>query len=367
MFACLFWAVQFLMLYKSASADKRIMFWFMLTATFLYFAHVCYFERHYSVLSWSDSIYSFANLAVYPLYFLYVQKVTRNVFSTTQTLLLLSPAFLVFAANVAGYISNTPAQREFFFRTYLYRESMGMMPEHWSLLNITHTIARFVFPVQVIFAMSYSVKMIKDFSKRIEAFYADPDSRNLNFLSTLMWFMIATSVCSLLCIYFGKSFFVSNNFLLAFPSAAFSVLLFLIGWDAYRRSFSESVFATDREAADSNVTENNRTQFEDELIENFKILLDKEKIHLKPDLKVSDLTNLLHTNRNYLNKALAQHYNASFADIINKARIEHARQLLDDHPDISLYDVMLQSGYTTESTFYRNYKKFLGKTPKAHR
>ena len=56
MFACLFWAVQFLMLYKSASTDKRIMFWFMLTATFLYFAHVCYFERHYSVLSWSDSI-----------------------------------------------------------------------------------------------------------------------------------------------------------------------------------------------------------------------------------------------------------------------------------------------------------------------
>lgn len=48
--------------------EKRIMFWFMLTATMLYFGYFCYFNQYVSVIPFTDTLYSFANLAVYPIY-----------------------------------------------------------------------------------------------------------------------------------------------------------------------------------------------------------------------------------------------------------------------------------------------------------
>ena len=48
----------------------------------------------------------------------------------------------------------------------------------------------------------------------------------------------------------------------------------------------------------------------------------------------------------------------SFADYINRLRIEHAERLIEEHPEMSMNEVAESSGYHSLSSFYRNRKKF---------
>ena len=100
-----------------------------------------------------------------------------------------------------------------------------------------------------------------------------------------------------------------------------------------------------------------------ELLERIRRLVNDEKLFLYPNLKVSDLATRLHSNRNYIYHAINVVMGTSFSDYINGLRIDYASQLLEAHPELSINDVMVKSGFTSSSAFYRNFKKFKGTTP----
>ena len=95
--------------------------------------------------------------------------------------------------------------------------------------------------------------------------------------------------------------------------------------------------------------------------------MSEEKLYLYPNLKVSDLAMRLNSNRNYVYNAINVEMGISFSDYINGQRIDYASQLLEAHPEMSINDVMIKSGFTSTSAFYRNFKKFKGITPTAKR
>ena len=92
-------------------------------------------------------------------------------------------------------------------------------------------------------------------------------------------------------------------------------------------------------------------------------LVDSEKLFLQPNLKINDLAVRLRTNRNYIYQAINVTMGMSFSEYINKKRIEYARQLIDENPMMRLTEVATQSGFTTISTFYRNFRQFQGCSP----
>jgi AraC-like DNA-binding protein len=53
----------------------------------------------------------------------------------------------------------------------------------------------------------------------------------------------------------------------------------------------------------------------------------------------------------------------SFSDYINGLRVDYAARLLEENPDLSINEVIIKSGFTSTSAFYRNFKKFKGITP----
>jgi AraC-like DNA-binding protein len=57
----------------------------------------------------------------------------------------------------------------------------------------------------------------------------------------------------------------------------------------------------------------------------------------------------------------------SFSDYINGLRVDYASQLLEERPELSINDIMIKSGFTSSSAFYRNFKKFKGITPTGKR
>lgn len=78
MFACGFWTVMIACnLYIDGRNRGRMMLMlFMAMATLLYAGHCVFLNRFYSDMPLFDSLYSFANLAVYPMFYIYIVSMT---------------------------------------------------------------------------------------------------------------------------------------------------------------------------------------------------------------------------------------------------------------------------------------------------
>ena len=88
-----------------------------------------------------------------------------------------------------------------------------------------------------------------------------------------------------------------------------------------------------------------------------------EKPFLNSNLKVADLAALMGTNSRYISRCINICENRSFSDFVNDYRIEHAKQLMIQHPEIKVGSAGTASGFSNEQTFFRIFKQATGQTP----
>ena len=53
----------------------------------------------------------------------------------------------------------------------------------------------------------------------------------------------------------------------------------------------------------------------------------------------------------------------SFTSMITRYRVQYAQKLLREHPDMILDEVAEESGFSSRTTFFRNFKALTGMTP----
>ena len=100
------------------------------------------------------------------------------------------------------------------------------------------------------------------------------------------------------------------------------------------------------------------SEYTNELSSKLVRLLNEEQFYLKPNLKINDLARRLNTNRNYIYKAINVEMGISFSELINRKRIDYAVRMIDEYPTKHLNEVAVESGFSSISTFYRNFKLY---------
>ena len=183
-------------------------------------------------------------------------------------------------------------------------------------------------------------------------------------VKTLLVLFAVTSLVAFVFNLIGRQRFIDGPEPLTFPAVLFSMLLLLIGHVGLSQRFSVQDIEAEVFQEVGPMSEEDGVS---ELLERIKKLVNEEKLFLYPNLKVSDLAARLHSNRNYIYHAINVEMGTSFSNYINGLRIDYASKLLEAQPDLSINDVMIKSGFTSSSAFYRNFKKFKGITPTAKR
>ena len=102
----------------------------------------------------------------------------------------------------------------------------------------------------------------------------------------------------------------------------------------------------------------------DGLLPRIHELMNREKLYLKSDLKVSEVATLLGSNSRYVSDCIKQYEGVSFTLFVNRLRIEHAKQLMRDNPDAKIMSVYMEAGFASESSFFRTFKSITGMTPR---
>lgn len=100
-----------------------------------------------------------------------------------------------------------------------------------------------------------------------------------------------------------------------------------------------------------------------EIQEKINILFETRKIYTNPDLTLPILAKELNIRPQLLSQFINDNLNKSFTQFINQYRVDEAKRLLKESPQLKIDAVGFESGFNSSSTFYSSFKKITGKTP----
>lgn len=123
---------------------------------------------------------------------------------------------------------------------------------------------------------------------------------------------------------------------------------------------SENDIPDDTESEESNEHENPAAY--NEIIENIENWI-KSEGYLHPGLTIKELSEILHTNRTYLSGYIKMTYNTTFRDWITGLRMDYAKRMLVQHPELTIADISEKSGFQSPSHFIRLFKERTNNSP----
>ena len=100
-----------------------------------------------------------------------------------------------------------------------------------------------------------------------------------------------------------------------------------------------------------------------ELMDRINQQMEDGRLFLKKGLSKDDLARAVHSNSRYISDCINRKGGCSFIDYVNGYRIRYAQHLLYENPDMRLSEISEESGFSSEVTFYRNFKARTGQTP----
>ena len=364
MFVCLFWSVILAseLIINGKSRPKGHLLAFMMTATILYMGHWAFFHHSTHILPATDTLYSVANLAVYPLFYLYICSLTERKKERRLQYIMLCPAIVLGVMVGVLYGMMTQEETTQFFDLYLYEGTHNGLTGLAIQQAAMHDVCKVMFVLLLIPVFVRGGSHLKRYERLVNSTYADTEGKSMKGIHYLLVVFMVTSVFSIVFSIIGRHHFADSIWLLAIPSILFSSLLLWLAYLGMNQEFTARRLEQEAltQPAETEVEEgiNEDETKSNDLYERIKQLVVSEKLYLKHDLKIMDLTQLLHSNRQYVYNAINKHMGVSFADYINRLRIEHAERLIEEHPEMSMNEVAESSGYHSLSSFYRNRKKF---------
>ena len=204
--------------------------------------------------------------------------------------------------------------------------------------------------------------------------YSDLDSVDISWLHSYWHIMRAIIVCYLVVSIWGVIWSIIVHTVIVIGCFTFMAYKGIFYQDSYPEYLSEAadencLFGMDNNGLmmDKPYDENSFNPKLPEYVQALKKWMDEEKPYLHKDFKLRDVGRILPLNRSYLSRVFNEGFQQSFSEVIRQYRIEYAKTVLDEFPDLTLYKVAERCGFTSDTTFIRAFQKVTGLTPRQYK
>ncbi len=92
--------------------------------------------------------------------------------------------------------------------------------------------------------------------------------------------------------------------------------------------------------------------------------METEKPYLNPEFRLQDLRQVLPLNRTYLSQLINTEYDCTFYQFVTNYRIDEAKRLMKEKPDLKMQDIAEQCGFSSPVVFSRIFTRETGMTPR---
>ena len=224
----------------------------------------------------------------------------------------------------------------------------------------------------VIYGLVLARRVIVAYRRAVRIFddtHADDIGAYIEWLSIFTyWALIFGVGCGLLTFLPDKYVFIWILSSIPFYSYLFySYQNYLLFYEQVENAFeqdiqSEEELLTDTQTGPEIVSEEEVSVSYTEIIEKVDNWI-KTDGYVQQGLTIKELSEILHTNRTYLSAYIKTTYKMTFREWITGLRLEYAKNILKEHPEINVQKLAEASGFLSRSNFIKSFADKEGCTP----
>ena len=224
----------------------------------------------------------------------------------------------------------------------------------------------------VVFGVVLARRVIIAYRRAIQIFnetQADDIGAYIEWLSIFTyWALIFGVGCGLLTFLPDEYVFIWILSSIPFYSYLFySYLNYLLFYEQVENAFeqdiqSEEELLTNSETEHEIVSEKEIPKSYTEFIERVDNWI-KTDGYVQQGLTIKELSEILYTNRTYLSAYIKTTYKMTFREWITSLRLEYAKNILKEHPEINIQKLAESSGFLSRSNFIKLFSEKEGCTP----
>ena len=224
----------------------------------------------------------------------------------------------------------------------------------------------------VVFGVVLARRVIVAYRRAIRIFnetQADDIGAYIEWLSIFTYWAVIFGVgCGLLTFLPDKYVFIWILSSIPFYSYLFySYQNYLLFYEQVENAFEQDI-QSEEELLTNSGTEPEMVS-EEEIPVSYTGIIEKVDNWIKTDgyvqqgLTIKDLSEILHTNRTYLSAYIKTTYKMTFREWITGLRLEYAKNILKEHPEINIQKLAESSGFLSRSNFIKSFTEKEGCTP----
>jgi len=369
-FVCLFWSFILFGSSDKNTHTKKVLGIFMLALALLYFTIVVYYLADVLSYRYVDDLYVLSSLLIFPLYYFFMVNLTKESICKWKYVWHLIPAlfFFVLYGVVSMQLSNE--EYEAYIVNFLHVKSPNpfLLSEKGSILAFIFLIIRAYYLFQIFRYVYLSFQLSKLWKERISESLSETIGRDIRMAEVLSVYALSFATIGYLFDTFGQYFVSAQSIVLLIPGVFLAFLYFKLGLIGYEQNFT----IYDLEEVEKNaelISDKIDEGYPSKISKRLETLMDKKKLFLTPDLRISTVCEELHTNRTYLSQVLNDELKENFNTFINKYRVNYAILLMKDNKwdNYSLDKFAELSGFGSTVSMIRAFKQITGKTPSEFR
>ena len=224
----------------------------------------------------------------------------------------------------------------------------------------------------VVFGVVLARRVIIAYRRAIRIFnetQADDIGAYIEWLSIFTyWALIFGVGCGLLTFLPDKYVFIWILSSIPFYSYLFySYQNYLLFYEQVEKAFEQDI-QSEEELLTNSETEH-EIVFEKEIPRSYTEFIERVDNWIKTDgyvqqgLTIKELSEILYTNRTYLSAYIKTTYKMTFREWITSLRLEYAKNILKEHPEINIQKLAESSGFLSQSNFIKLFSEKEGCTP----
>lgn len=346
-----------------ATSNKQYINRFFLALFFfngflLFVGHFLSFNEFWEVFRYFDFVFLTSLLAFYPLYYLYIYSAFNFTLVSTKWLYHFIPSIIIALLMIVTTIFSSWQDYEIYMNNNLYGTELSTQAA--KNLAYLYKGTRMFHLLQIIFYNFLTIRFLISSNNKMNNFFSNLDKFQLQYFYIVnISFILLMSIPGFYVTLIGRTPLNEDGLQLLYICTLFTILYLILAIIGLRQIPAEINLNNTNEDLSFELHQQELKIIEKSLIEYFT----KQKPWLNPQLNILDVAKKIGTNRSYVSKIINENIGCNFNQFVNNYRINEAKILLKQTPEISISEISELAGFGSVNSFIRIFKSIENYTP----
>jgi AraC-like DNA-binding protein len=331
---------------------------FFFNSFVLFVGHFLSFNEYWMAFRYLDFLFLAALLAFYPLYYLYLYSAFNiSIFSIKWYLHFLPSIIIAVLMAAATYFSSWENYL-MYMNNNLYSTELGNQES--KNLAYLYKGTRFFHLLQIVFYNFLTIRFLLLARNKMHNYFSNLDKFQLQYFYIVnISFILLMSIPGFYVTVIGRTPLNNNDSLLFYVCTLFSLLYIILSIIGLRQIPAKINLTS----SDLNESTNFHLQELNAIETNLLLFFKDKKPWLDPHLTILEVAKQIGTNRSYISNIINDNIGVNFNQFVNDYRVNEAKILLKQTPELSISEISELAGFGSVSSFLRIFKKIENCTP----